>query len=65
MKNLTPIVGAVGTAGTFSLAHANEVLGFICGVLTAAYMGVKLYGKIQKLSRKKNPQQELDLDTDL
>ena len=57
----TPIVGAVGS--TFTLAHFNDFFGAIAGVFTAAYMGLKLYAKLQKIRRKKQ-QPEL-FDTDL
>jgi hypothetical protein len=36
------IIGAIGTAGTFTLANFNVLLGCIAGLLTCCYMGLKL-----------------------
>lgn len=62
MKDLhAPIVGVIGSS--LSLSHFNDVVGAVAGVLTALYMGMKVYGRWQKI-RRKNNQPEL-FDTDL
>jgi hypothetical protein len=42
MKHGDIVFGAVGTAGTFTLAQINVALGCVAGVLTVAVMLFKL-----------------------
>jgi hypothetical protein len=35
-------IGLIGTAGTFTLANFNVLLGCIAGLMTCCYMGLKL-----------------------
>lgn len=34
----TAMIGAAGTLGTFTLAHLNDAIGIVAGLLTVAYL---------------------------
>jgi hypothetical protein len=59
------LLGAAGTATTFSLAHANECLAFASGVLTVSFMAIKLYRLLKKVlaDDTKQAKQELKEET--
>lgn len=58
------MVGAAGTATTFTLAHANEWLAFISGVFTASFMGLKLYRLVKKTFLAAEPKQTKERETE-
>ncbi len=43
-----PVVGIVGTLGTFTLADVNTLVGIGVGVVTLIYMIVKLIQQLKK-----------------
>lgn len=47
----TPLLGVLGTVGTFSLAQLNDAIGIVAGVLTVAYL-VRQHVNFRKDKRK-------------
>jgi hypothetical protein len=48
MNDTPMIVGWSGTVATVSLGQWNEIIAMVCGIVTTAYMLIKLYQAIRK-----------------